>query len=61
MVAQGKNDISFLRCTIVYAIVLYFFTQRDVCGRQHLNHTQGRKEASAERSLLITILTSLPT
>lgn len=59
MVAQGKNDISFLRSTIVYAIVLYFFTQRDVCGRQHLN--QGRKEASAERSLLITILTSLPT
>ena len=39
MVAQGKNDISFLRSTIVYAIVLYFFTQRDVCGRQHLNHT----------------------
>ena len=34
MVAQGKNDISFLRSTIVYAIVLYFFTQRDVCGRQ---------------------------
>ncbi len=24
MVAQGKNDISFLRSTIVYAIVLYF-------------------------------------
>ena len=56
MVAQGKNDISFLRSTIVHAIVLYFFTQRDVCSRQHLNHTQGRKAASAERGLLITIL-----
>lgn len=43
MVAQGKNDISFLRSTIVYAIVLYFFTQRDVCGRQHLNHTGAQR------------------